>query len=617
MRRLGLSYISHPPEAPPPLAQRSEPSSDEAFSRSWFDVSVSCCAHLATLRLMRCAVIIAATATASCSLGDGFRDVSETLFDGEKTRFDREATRLMKGSYRRAALVASQYEEPHLVVITDEDDPHALIQGRSDEEPCDAGQADEFEQLTSFNSPLVVRTQTHADAEGQRTFRFIDTDCKEVMPAIEEAIVVDRSCTAERCVDTYMQSDRTLVFIDVGEIKRLDEVENVIDYQTDEYFTRILQKNGNLSSLASGNPDDVRIVAESVESFALGAAIGEVVIQTSEGVFFRGLEKQVINDACLLTPEGSPAFHQVVETPCASGHRFLMNVDWATGELYQHPVPEDLGPIVEISQLYGREALIAISLEPGADERDYYTLADFRVTEPGADLPTFEPLAQSARRLTDRFGETHLVLSEYDGQAGTLSRLQINAEEPHYELIPLLDDVHRMGTSIYCPQYLVETAPKDGLVDLDCLDHTTGEQNNLVQRVAPLNEPSKFLGVDTLGSWFASSRRRTSQSFVTQVEAGRGSLQVLEFEDRRVVAHHQPKAKDIWSGSSTMSQEPHAALYVKGDDQELWSYYPELDETRKIATSVKQYVLLTLPTPGIIYIVEEGPDEGIWLLGSK
>ncbi len=38
-----------------------------------------------------------------------------------------------------------------------------------------------------------------------------------------------------------------------------------------------------------------------------------------------------------------------------------------------------------ISQLYSREALIATSLEPGADERDYYTLADFRVTEPGGE----------------------------------------------------------------------------------------------------------------------------------------------------------------------------------------------------------------------------------------
>ncbi len=52
-----LEHVSRSAEAPPPYTQRGEESVGEAFSRSMFDIRVPSCAHLATLRVMRCAVV--------------------------------------------------------------------------------------------------------------------------------------------------------------------------------------------------------------------------------------------------------------------------------------------------------------------------------------------------------------------------------------------------------------------------------------------------------------------------------------------------------------------------------------------------------------------------------
>ncbi len=60
----GLEYISQPAEVSPPLAGRSEASGGGAFSRGLFDVRASCGAHLATLRVMRCAAGILLTSLA-------------------------------------------------------------------------------------------------------------------------------------------------------------------------------------------------------------------------------------------------------------------------------------------------------------------------------------------------------------------------------------------------------------------------------------------------------------------------------------------------------------------------------------------------------------------------
>ncbi len=294
-----------------------------------------------------------------------------------------------------------------------------------------------------------------------------------------------------------------------------------------------------------------------------------------------------------------------------------MAVDWRAGALIEHSIPDELDPICEVVPLGAGDALIATSTEPGGETRDYHYLMNPLDAQASAEPLTPEPLARDARRLKDAFGQVSFILSDFDGHAGTLNRLERHEEEARYELVPLLEDVHSMGTSFYCPQYLVETAPRDGLVDLDCLDPATGEHLNLVERVAPLNESNELLGVDTLGSWFISPRPRTSRAFVAEVESGRGELHVLAFEERDLVARHEPEETNVWSGSSAMSQVPHAALYLKGRDRALWSYYPDFAQALHIADSVRHYVLLSQPSPAIVYIVEDGDDAGVWLLGSE
>lgn len=231
-------------------------------------------------RVTRLWGIAVTVCVAGCGLTDGFRDVGETLFDGEETRFSDEPIQLMQGSFRRATLVAARGVEPHLVAITDEDSPRVLIQGRSDQEPCDAGPGDEFEQLTSpSEESLVVRTVTQPDAEGRRTYRFVDTDCVAVTPPIEDALLLDSSCAQGTCVQIYLQSNGTLVFLDPVAVSRVHEIDDVVDIQHNTYAL-VLRESGDLLGLSLSDPKGARIVAEAVERFALDSGSSDVAIQT-------------------------------------------------------------------------------------------------------------------------------------------------------------------------------------------------------------------------------------------------------------------------------------------------------------------------------------------------
>lgn len=553
----------------------------------------------------------------SCNFGDGLRDVGSSLGNTDSALIDAPGRRLAAGRFRKITVDGSLDEGGKVIALEDNDDGTRLaVIPYPDGKTCYVDPAVDFDRLSSRLSvelPGLFSVQVSSDESDRGEIRLVDFNCEQAFDSIENARLprVLFPSSEPRGV-LSIDGSGTLTMIVPGEKDLVEIDRNVSVARTSQSYI-FVQKGGKLIAY-DGKLD-------AVDEFGKGV---------SEFIPHQGLRISValIDEEGLAVWNEDDGLTRISDTACRPnfwGNDTLAYYDPCDERKLRIYMPRNRIPLegddfITLDGPKGVADLNARSLNWGASTQS--TELSFLLG--GADdhegqlviakIPTeTEPDEDHLDLLLYQLGDGHSgflggeILTGIDTGPGTLVRIQRDEDEHPVGLETLEDDVVKLfGASAYSP---------DGI--LANFDGTVGD---LVQ----LREEAK----DEIKST-TLLRDVPNQGSVKEAETGRFAL-VADSPDGRVGTLYlssqdntsvKAVATDVWPTTARFLEQPRGLAYLSGEPgqpvAQLKVYLIDSGLTVSIHEKVNEYRSLPWPSPGILYAVPEGKDQGLWYAKAR
>lgn len=613
-----------------------------------------------SLPLSRSAGFLAAILSVlGCDLTEGLSENTDVLTDPDPTRVDVPGAQLAAGVHRGLRVFAH-----HLSVISDSEEPHLLIVNLESREPCDAGPVTEIFDASEFDlddAALLVVGLVRPATDGERSeVLFVDGDCQ----ILAGPIVADAQYFV---APQYLNREPHRLVLSEGTLYGVYELASSEDVGFQELTTDVvtveadrtpfaIRENGDLVVLYHSytNKDwSGEVVATDVlaaQSSAHGKSsvweTGDLLIQTGEGV--KLLDSTLVGNSVPVGGSLAGAclggqFGASVEAPCGSG----TFVDSFVGRV---PVPTEWAELV--LDAYWENSSLDVT-DYGSYERTTIaqTIKYFVATEApevakilsvktqySFDTPTSSDDPNPAP-------PEYLVHDETVEEVGTFDRCRLTREfDPHHDgnwvfgepeetqllaataLCPRVELTNWQGETcdVYCGDELLAT----GVVAAPPKCTSSVKNEGLFHEVfnPDLHVPSE----GKFGEYYKL------MPLVTDVKDGVGTLRVFRREEQRDALgnllgppsawfdaqseSHQawiPRVVDTpatrgvraWGARAVFGLES-AVAFLDGDG-ELRVIDLDRDTRVTVHDEVSEFGIGLNPY-GLVYLIESGPDQGVW-----
>lgn len=570
--------------------------------------------------------LMGVVALTGCNLLAGFEDLGNSLVGPDAELLDRPGRQLVKGSYSRLLVDGSMETGGYVLAQrTDTPEPRLAIVPFLSGDPCEISPAHGFERLSSrvdMSLPGLAAVQVDRNEAGHGTIRFVDFNCQDQMPALENAILprVQFPASAPRGLLTITQAGQ--VYLADAERKQLELIaENVsqASVSTGRLWTvekgTLQIRNDQLRILESLGEEVFRYVPTSLPEGEI-----EVLYEDKHGLHFwkQGQEPVSLGkDACspVLLSSRVIAYYQPCETRRAVfmisdlGPRFAERLRLLGPEnvnnLSQTYLTESTSPS---EQLHSESTLYHLYFMTHADPLSLTGAVHYALI-PQGELPsqedgdTYELSTQVLLENGVVYGNT--LFEDWNGETGRLwyhSRPLSYAPEG---LILLGEDVAQVNNSL-------SPFSREG-----ALVRFNGETGDLVQLGFDYPQASEKLIASRVPRQAPLvDVQRGRYAFIANYEKGKGDLfLVLEQAPPLRVAENV-----LLNTARFLSQPPGVAFFSPnpgGKGAQLRAYLSNSGLEPLIHPAANEYVTTPWPSPGILYSVTEGEDAGLWFSKAR
>ncbi len=557
--------------------------------------------------------------SSGCNFADGLRDVGSTLGNPNSALIDAPGRRLAEGNFRRVTVDGSLDDGGKIIALKDEGDAaRVAVIPYPEGDACYIEPAVSFDRLSSRLSvelPGLFAVQTDENDEGRGQVRLVDFDCRDVYSSIENARLPRVQFPSEEPKGVLsIDGTGTLSMIVPGAEDLVEIDSNVSLARTSQDYI-FAEKNDRL--LAYG--DDLNVIEEfgtgvidfvphqgSKISLAFIDADGLAVWNAEDGV------THVSESGCLPTFWGNDvlAYFEPCETrtlriyvprskvPLAGEGFVTLDGPSGVGSLESRSL--EWGPSTSSTELMfllttpeGRVGQLAIGSIPlpedDADETEHVVLD---VNTIGGDNTTF-------------IGSS--ILTNYESGVGDLVEIERDENDAPIGFETVAENVVRFfGSSPYSPQGIL--AGFDGAAgELLLLENDSNETPTATSLLQGVPNQSTTTEPET-GRW----------AIVADSEDGRVGTLYLSSTER---APLKPMATNVWINTARFLEQPRGLSYLAGppgrDAAELKVYLIDSGLTVTIHRLVNEYRALPWPSPGILYVVPSGNDQGLWYAKAR
>jgi hypothetical protein len=247
----------------------------------------------------------------------------------------------------------------------------------------------------------------------------------------------------------------------------------------------------------------------------------------------------------------------------------------------------------------GFGAAVFVTHDQPGQRRGTLVMQSFGLSED--DLGEPEVLAENAR-----IDAAQVIFLDYAMGSGTLARLAIETDDdgrPEFdELSVLADGVAQLPGVTVTSQLGVLVDYEDDLGNLALFSYDPKAKPVIVAHDVPVQR-------------HARDSERVRSAFVADFNGETGTAYVLDDGDLQRLGEH------VLPGTLSFVQEPESVAYLRkrpGSSVEtLVLYLLEARLEIVVHDSVVEYHALPWPSPGLLYSVDRGSDQGVWFARAR
>lgn len=564
----------------------------------------------------------------ACGIQAGIEDLGGGLLLPDASLLDRPGRRLASGQFSRLTVDGSLDDGGRVLALRHDGEKApalAIIPFlKSDGEQCEIGNIVGFDRLSSridLQLPPLIAVQMTQDESGRGEIRFVDFQCEERMPRLENATLPRTSFPEVQPRGLLaLNAERDLYFVDVSERK----LELIFDRVTQ---ARVMSgklwilREGQLIVMDSKLKEIARL-GEAVSSFAIaGGSDLDVVFQDGDQVITwseKGETRTVASDACApgVLATGIIAYY----SPCADRKIWLelpaaaLGVEGSSGPentetsgrlLIEGPQENLTAYPPRLNLSYGSEPselLFVTSPDPAAIRGSIVSAS----VPKSPKVEAGEPLKLTTELVVE---DAALVSGDiYVGWDRTVGDLYVLARDSKNRISGVTFVAERVrpnpGVSAF--------ANRGVLLDFDSATQT-GEfsliqdegDETVIERLVP--------GVPVQA--FVYESKTGNAAFVANYSAPFGDVFLVESGKPDSVA------SNAYIDTLRFLDQPRAVTYLSrsrlAEGTELHAYLIEAGLDLLIADGVNEYRGLPWPSPGVLYGVWSGENAGIWLSKAR
>lgn len=570
--------------------------------------------RLLTVRGLAFYAVCSTSVLSSCNFAEGFQDVGSSVGDPDSALIDAPGRQLAQGRFRKITVDGSLAEGGKVVALSDGDEgTDVVIVPYPDGEPCRISPAIDFDRISSridVALPGVFAVQETADTTGRGTINLVNFDCEGVLPSVKDARI-------PRVLFPSEDPQGMLIINGEGVLSMIKpDAKDLLEIAADVTLARTSQdyvfasRKGKVVVFGKDLEKITEIGENVIDFFPQNGKTVALALLDQNGLSIWNAEDGLIrlsNTACAPTYWGSDTL--AYYDPCEE-RRLQVYVDQAkVGLSGKGPVILD-GPsgVATLDRQNLRWASVAGTAELGLLLADQAQLSGALVvaTVPADAAVKSSHVALDVQQLSE--GNTTFlgteILTEYDGQSGTLVLVERDDEGKPTGLAPLAKKVTRLfGGTVYSDRGILNNF--DGTVgDLVVLNADSSEPEELLSGV-----PNQVIEVEPETGRFAILGRSKDGHI--------GSL-YLSANDAGPL---KEIGKEVLLNSARFMEQPRGVAYLSGEGSEptakLKAYLIDSGLTVTIHSGVDEYRTLPWPSPGILYSVPSGEDQGLWYAKAR
>ncbi len=575
-------------------------------------------------RVVRCGphaflAAIAVVLNPACDLQQNATDLGSALTDPEAMSLDVPGRKLTDGRFRALAYATSEQSGGRILTLRDEDgESHLAITSFIDGTTCDAGPAELVRALSydvDWTFPELVSCESAPDERGRRTVSFVDFACQEQLRTLTQAEWVGglfpstsnprgRLVLSEDQLFFLSFADRSLTPV-VGDVSMARSITLGTGQVRHVWVVaggKLIALDLELEVIAEFGQDVTFIDRNYGDPLVYSDARGVHSIRSTEDGF---AESSIAPSGChpVVIDLGQIAYLD----PCDERRLqlWLRNPTDDTGLTDEEPVTIELpGKTIQLEQVrtwhqwvndeYDHlQVLYVTSDDPEAESGELW-LGGY--SKDGELLP--------ARRIEDRATfvpngapvDLHAAMVDWNGNVG---RLLFRSGQGPFEEDPFVEVSRDVGfvNSLFA---LVDF--QGGLGDLVYIGNWNRNRQKLI-----------------LGHGVPVQELWASSKFVGDYDGQLGTLYSFDYPDGVIAA--EPYLENVVLGSYRQLEEQGLELYraapLSGAGATLHARLTKSGVDLAVNGGVTEVLEITWPTPGLLYLVDDGDESGIWFSAAR
>ncbi len=558
-----------------------------------------------------------ASLLAGCNIEDSVGGLADSLLDPDPSTVESPGRQVAKGSYSALELDASLAVGARLLALRhDREETELAIIPFEGGAGCHVGPAARFMRLASqvdVDLPPVVGYLANL-TDNRGTLRFVDFSCSEVMPELEDVTMPQVLYPRGKPTGFLTLSGQGKVhFIDVTKHEVSTVAENVRAGRVGSSHLWVIV-NGELLALDDEFEAELRYGSD-VSDFALFTGLkvaGETGVAYLEtGSLFLSSTSddspdKLADDACQITDIGQAgafAFY----SPCSTRRLALAYRPQLGGsrdeELKVAYLSENVLDLRQIELYWGDgygAALFTTSEDPRA-QSGTLTLQAFEVD---SGEPAEAEEIESKAHLTSG----GVVLLDYENDTGSLARLLV---EPNDDGRPEFVSLERLASGVAQLPGVSAASSLGVLANYDS-EQRTGD---LLLFSADLKKSPETVATNVPIQRHARDSTRLRSAFVADFAGETGTAYMLDGGKLTALG------SKVLPNTLQFMELPNAVAYLtnpssaKANSLTLYLLQSRLEVV--INDHVNEFHSLPWPSPGVLYSVASGANQGIWFARAK
>ncbi len=556
----------------------------------------------------------------SCGIADGLTDVGSTLGSPDAALIDAPGRRIGEGRFRNLTVDGTFDEGGHVVALQDsEDGSQVVVLPYPEGSSCTVAPAVSFERITSRISvelPGVFAVQADEDKNGRGTIKLVNFDCEEVYPNIVDARLPKTlfpSSEPEGVLSINGEGSLLMINPALDALREIDSGISLARTSREYIFAR---KDGKLVVF------DQQL--KKLDTF--GTGVGDFVVgqgSRTSLAFYEGTQLSVWSEedgvthlsdaACEATFWGNDvlAYYEPCEERRLRVHvlRSQLTEDSSSDDFVTLIGPDQVASLDERATMWGvngdtTELLVLLSKDPSRKGKLVRASLPSKLEEDASEIE-LEVEQLSEENQVAAFLNSEVLLN-FDGAVGDLVEFERDEDGAPQSSVVLAEKVVRfLGGSIYSPQGILSNY--DGVVgDLVQLERAQEGEVDSTTLLSDVPTQSSTTEPET-GRWTVLGDSKDGATGTLYLsESSRGPLNAI--------------AEDVWVNTARFLEEPRGVSYLAGEEDgyaQLQVYLIESGLTITIHNKVNEYRVLPWPSPGILYAVPEGEDQGLWYAKAR